>query len=146
MNLHRLRLFYEVAGTRVSLSEEGRVSQEFSGRLLRLEGEAEEALADLRGLPLGPLRIDATCIVGDYYLPEAAGARGRETPPGPDGPLATKSASCHGQFAHPHRMKILLAHPHPAFGHPLPQAGEGEGEGDFLSRSTRGAGSPTHAT
>ena len=118
MNLHQLRVFYEVAsarsftaaaarlrltqpaaswqvrrleetyglklldrtGTRVSLTEEGRVLQEFAGRLLRLEREAEEALADLRGMPLGPLRIDATYIVGDYYLPGLLEALHRRHP------------------------------------------------------------------
>lgn len=61
--------FLERAGKRVSLTEEGKVLLDFAGRILRLVGEAEEALADLRGLPLGMLRIDATYICGDYYLP-----------------------------------------------------------------------------
>ncbi|MFA5026352.1 MAG: LysR family transcriptional regulator [Candidatus Methylomirabilota bacterium] len=107
MNLHQLRVFYEVAsarsftaaaarlrltqpaatwqvkrleetyglkfldrvGHRVLLTEEGKILFDFAGRLLRLAEEAEAAVADLRGLPLGTLRIDATYIVGDYYLP-----------------------------------------------------------------------------
>ena len=56
-------------GKRVSLTEEGKVLFDFAGRMLRLAQETEEALADLRGLPLGTLRIDATYIFGDYYLP-----------------------------------------------------------------------------
>lgn len=61
--------FLERVGKRVSLTEEGKVLFDFAGRILRLAGEAEEALADLRGRPLGTLRIDATYICGDYYLP-----------------------------------------------------------------------------
>jgi DNA-binding transcriptional LysR family regulator len=118
MNLHQLRVFYEVArarsftaaanqlrltqpattwqikrleeayelrfleraGKRVSLTEEGKVLFDFAGRILRLAGEAEEALADLRGLPLGMLRIDATYICGDYYLPALLEALHRRHP------------------------------------------------------------------
>lgn len=118
MNLHQLRVFYEVAnarsftaaatklhltqpaatwqvkrleeayslqfleraGKRVSLTEEGKVLFDFAGRILRLAGEAEEALADLRGLPFGTLRIDATYICGDYYLPALLEALHRRHP------------------------------------------------------------------
>lgn len=61
--------FLDRVGKRVSLTEEGKILLDFAGRILRLTRETEEALADLRGLPLGTLRIDATYIVGDYYLP-----------------------------------------------------------------------------
>jgi DNA-binding transcriptional LysR family regulator len=61
--------FLDRVGRRVLLTEEGKVLFDFVGRILRLGLETEEALADLRGLPLGTLRIDATYIVGDYYLP-----------------------------------------------------------------------------
>lgn len=118
MNLHQLRVFYEVAsarsftaaadklrltqpavtwqvkrleeahglkfldrvGRRVSLTEEGKVLFDFVGRILRLARETEEALADLRGLPLGTLRIDATYIVADYYLPALLEALYRQHP------------------------------------------------------------------
>ena len=118
MNLHQLRVFYEVAsarsftaaaaklhltqpaaswqvkrleevcglrlldraGKRVSLTEEGKVLVDFAGRLLRLARETDEALADLRGLPMGTLRIDATYIVGDYYLPGLLEALHRQHP------------------------------------------------------------------
>jgi DNA-binding transcriptional LysR family regulator len=72
--------FLERAGKRVSLTEEGKVLFDFAGRILRLVGEAEEALADLRGLPLGMLRIDATYICGDYYLPALLEALHRRHP------------------------------------------------------------------
>jgi DNA-binding transcriptional LysR family regulator len=68
------------AGKRVSLTEEGRVLLDFVGRILRLARETEEALADLRGLPMGTLRIDATYIVGDYYLPGLLEALHRRHP------------------------------------------------------------------
>ncbi len=61
--------FLDRAGKRVTLTEEGKVLFDFAARILRLTRETDEALADLRGLPLGTLRIDATYIVGDYYLP-----------------------------------------------------------------------------
>ena len=72
--------FLQRAGKRVSLTEEGKVLLDFAGRILRLAGEAEEALADLRGLPLGTLRIDATYICGDYYLPALLEALHRRHP------------------------------------------------------------------
>lgn len=68
------------AGKRVSLTEEGKVLADFAGRILRLVRETDEALADLRGLPLGTLRIDATYIVGDYYLPGLLEALHRQHP------------------------------------------------------------------
>jgi len=118
MNLHQLRVFYEVAsarsftaaatrlrltqpaatwqvkrleeayglkfldrvGHRVLLTEEGKVLFDFAGRLLRLAEEAEAAVTDLRGLPMGTLRIDATYIVGDYYLPGLLEALHRRHP------------------------------------------------------------------
>ena len=67
-------------GKRVSLTEEGKVLFDFAGRMLHLAQETEEALADLRGLPLGMLRIDATYICGDYYLPALLEALHRRHP------------------------------------------------------------------
>jgi DNA-binding transcriptional LysR family regulator len=68
------------AGKRVSLTEEGKVLFDFAGRILRLSRETDEALSDLRGLPMGTLRIDATYIVGDYYLPGLLEALHRQHP------------------------------------------------------------------
>jgi len=68
------------AGKRVSLTEEGKVLFDFAGRILRLARETDEALAELRGLPMGTLRIDATYIVGDYYLPGLLEALHRRHP------------------------------------------------------------------
>jgi DNA-binding transcriptional LysR family regulator len=72
--------FLDRVGRRVSLTEEGKLLFEFAGRILRLAREADEALADLRGLPLGTLRIDATYIFGDYYLPALLEALHRQHP------------------------------------------------------------------
>jgi LysR family transcriptional regulator, low CO2-responsive transcriptional regulator len=68
------------AGKRVSLTEEGKVLFDCAGRILRLARETDEVLADLRGLPMGTLRIDATYIVGDYYLPGLLEALHRQHP------------------------------------------------------------------
>jgi DNA-binding transcriptional LysR family regulator len=68
------------AGKRISLTEEGKVLFDFAGRILRLSRETDEALGDLRGLPMGSLRIDATYIVGDYYLPGLLEALHRRHP------------------------------------------------------------------
>lgn len=106
MNLHQLRVFYEVAraqsfsaaaeklhltqpavtwqiknledfyelrffertGKKILLTEEGRILFDFADRILTLSREAEEALADLRGLSRGTLRIDSVFTFGDYYL------------------------------------------------------------------------------
>jgi DNA-binding transcriptional LysR family regulator len=67
-------------GRRVSLTEEGKLLFDFATRILRLAQETDEALADLRGLPLGMLRIDATYVVGDYYLPGLLEALHRQHP------------------------------------------------------------------
>ncbi len=107
MNLHQLRIFYEVAraqsfsaageklqltqpavtwqikkledyyelqffertGKKIFLTEEGRTLLEFADPILNLSREAEEALADLKGLSRGTLRIDTVFTFGDYYLP-----------------------------------------------------------------------------
>jgi DNA-binding transcriptional LysR family regulator len=68
------------AGRRVSLTDEGKTLLDFAGRILRLARETDEALAELRGLPMGTLRIDATYIVGDYYLPTLLEAMHRRYP------------------------------------------------------------------
>ena len=68
------------AGKRIALTEEGKVLLDFAGRLLRLAKETDGALADLRGLPMGALRVDATYIVGDYYLPGLLEALHRQHP------------------------------------------------------------------
>jgi DNA-binding transcriptional LysR family regulator len=72
--------FLDRVGKQVSLTEEGKLLCDFAGRILRLAQEAEAALGDLRGQPLGSLRIDATYIFGDYYLPGLLEALHRKHP------------------------------------------------------------------
>lgn len=72
--------FLDRVGKRVSLTEEGKLLHDFANRILQLAAEAEAALADLRGKPLGLLRIDATYIFGDYYLPSLLEALHRKHP------------------------------------------------------------------
>lgn len=60
--------FFERTGKKILLTEEGRILFDFADRILTLSREAEEALADLRGLSRGTLRIDTVFTFGDYYL------------------------------------------------------------------------------
>jgi DNA-binding transcriptional LysR family regulator len=107
MNLHRLRVFYEVAkaksfssaaqklyltqpaiswqvknieeyydlkffervGKRIVLTEEGKILFNFADQIFNLSRQAEEALADIKGLSRGALKIDSVFTFGDYYLP-----------------------------------------------------------------------------
>jgi len=70
----------ERVGKRLSLTEEGKVLLECANRVFRTIRETEEALANLRGQPLGMLRIDATYIAADYYLPAFLEALHRRHP------------------------------------------------------------------
>ncbi len=58
--------FFERTGKKILLTEEGRILFDFADRILTLSREAEEALADLRGLSRGTLRIDTVLTFGDY--------------------------------------------------------------------------------
>lgn len=118
MNLHQLRVFYEVArtgsfsgaanrlnltqpavtwqvkslenfydmrfldriGKKVLLTEEGKVLLDYADRILNLGRQAEEALADLKGLSRGNLRIASTFTFGDFYLPALLEAFHRKYP------------------------------------------------------------------
>jgi DNA-binding transcriptional LysR family regulator len=70
----------ERIGKRLSLTEEGKVLLDCANRVFRMIRETEEVLADLRGRPLGTLRIDATYIAADYYLPALLEALHRQHP------------------------------------------------------------------
>jgi len=107
MNLHQLRVFYEVAeatnfslaaeklhltqpavtlqiknledyyelkfferiGKKVLLTGEGKVLFDFASQILTLSRQTEEALADLKGLSRGTVRIATSFSFADYYLP-----------------------------------------------------------------------------
>ena len=59
----------ERVGRRVTLTEEGRSLYGYAEQIFNLARDAEEALADFRGLGQGRMRIDATFTFGDYHLP-----------------------------------------------------------------------------
>jgi DNA-binding transcriptional LysR family regulator len=63
-----LKLF-ERGGKKTTLREEGKVLFDFADQIFNLSRQAEEALADLKGLSRGALRIDSVFTFGDYYLP-----------------------------------------------------------------------------
>lgn len=50
-------------------TEAGRTLAAYAARIFSLEREAEEALADLRGLRAGRLALGASTTIGDYLLP-----------------------------------------------------------------------------
>lgn len=60
--------FFERIGKKIFLTEEGKILFEFVDRILSFIRETEEALADLRGLSRGILRIDSVFTFADYYL------------------------------------------------------------------------------
>lgn len=60
--------FFERMGRKIFLTEEGKILFEFVDRILSFIRETEEALADLRGLSRGVLRIDSVFTFADYYL------------------------------------------------------------------------------
>lgn len=61
--------FFERVGKKVLLTEEGKILFDYADRILNLSRQAEEALADLKGLSGGTLKIGATFSFADYYLP-----------------------------------------------------------------------------
>lgn len=52
-----------------ALTEAGRVLADYAGRWLALEREAEQAMAELRGLKRGRLTVGASLTIGGYLLP-----------------------------------------------------------------------------
>jgi len=65
---YELKVFERI-GKKILLTEEGKVLFDFANRMLTLSRQAEEALADLKGLSRGTLRIATSFSFGDYYLP-----------------------------------------------------------------------------
>lgn len=60
--------FFERIGKKIMLTQEGKILFNFADQILNLSRQAEEALADLKGLSRGSLRIDSVFTFGDYYL------------------------------------------------------------------------------
>ncbi len=61
--------FFERIGKKVLLTDEGKVLFDLATQILTLSRGAEEALADLKGLSRGTLRIATSFSFADYYLP-----------------------------------------------------------------------------
>lgn len=75
----RLRLF-DRTGQRLALTPSGRILQDYATRIAKLCGEAEQALAALRGETVGRLTLAASTTIAQYLLPALAGAFIREHP------------------------------------------------------------------
>jgi DNA-binding transcriptional LysR family regulator len=65
---YELKVF-DRTGKKVLLTEEGKVLFEIATQILDLNREAEEIIADLKGLSRGTLRIGTSYSFADYYLP-----------------------------------------------------------------------------
>lgn len=61
-------------GRQVQLTEAGQVLAGYAGRILRLNEEAVQAMADFRAMRRGRLRIAASSTPGAYLLPAAVAA------------------------------------------------------------------------
>jgi LysR family transcriptional regulator, transcriptional activator of the cysJI operon len=61
--------FFERIGKKVLLTDEGRVLSDLATQILTLSRQTEEALADLKGLSRGTVRIATSYSFADYYLP-----------------------------------------------------------------------------
>ena len=75
----RLRLF-DRTGQKISLTPAGRVLKDYATRIATLCGEAEEAVAKLRGETVGALSLAASTTIAQYLLPALAGEFLRENP------------------------------------------------------------------
>jgi LysR family transcriptional regulator, transcriptional activator of the cysJI operon len=71
---------FERVGRNVRLTDAGRVAHGYARRILALAVELDEAIADLRGLRTGHLRIGASTTVGEYLLPAVLGAFRQQYP------------------------------------------------------------------
>jgi DNA-binding transcriptional LysR family regulator len=61
--------FFERTGKKVLLTEEGKVLFDIANRILELDRQAEEVIADLKGLSRGTVRIGTSFSFADDYLP-----------------------------------------------------------------------------
>ncbi len=62
---------FERQGRRIALTEAGRIMQTYVRRIIALERELEESLADLRDVEAGEVIISASKTTGAYLLPPA---------------------------------------------------------------------------
>lgn len=61
--------FFERIGKKVLLTNEGKVLFELANQMLTLSRQTAEALADLKGLTRGTLRVASSFTFADFYLP-----------------------------------------------------------------------------
>ena len=61
--------FFERIGKKILLTEEGKVLLDIAKQILDLNRQAEEMLADLKGLSKGTVRVATSHSFADYYLP-----------------------------------------------------------------------------
>ncbi len=61
--------FFERTGKKILLTDEGKVLLDIAKRILDLNRQAEEVLADLKGLSKGTVRVATSHSFADYYLP-----------------------------------------------------------------------------
>lgn len=64
----------------VRLTQAGEVLAEHARRLFAVEAEAEQAIAELKGLSQGSLKIGASLTIGIYLLPEILGEYRKKYP------------------------------------------------------------------
>jgi DNA-binding transcriptional LysR family regulator len=74
-----VRLF-DRAGRGVRLSRAGELLADYAGRLFGLAREAEQAMADVRGVRRGKLVLGASTTIGNYLLPGVLAAFWRKHP------------------------------------------------------------------
>jgi DNA-binding transcriptional LysR family regulator len=67
-------------GRSLALTEAGQALAAYADRILRLSDEAEQAMAEYRGLRRGRLRVAASSTPGAYLLPPALAAFRRDHP------------------------------------------------------------------
>src|SRR5262249_39354453 len=60
---------FDRIGRRVHLTQAGEILADYARRLFALAHEAEEAMADVRAVGRGTLRIGASTTIGTYLLP-----------------------------------------------------------------------------
>lgn len=71
---------FEQAGRRIYLTDAGLELRDHAGLILRQVEEAQRAVAEVRGLQRGTLRVVATTTVGTYILPRILGRFHRDHP------------------------------------------------------------------
>jgi DNA-binding transcriptional LysR family regulator len=71
---------FEQIGRRIYLTDAGQELYRYAGPILQQVAEAKRAVAEVRGLERGTLRLVATTTVGTYVLPRILGAFHRTYP------------------------------------------------------------------